>query len=270
MKNKRKMVCSDFDGTIGTGERLKKDIEAINRFRAEGNLFGLVSGRNIGGLRYVREKAGVPVDFLMSDSGGSCYLGGDRPLFSVRSEEGLLLPLANFLMERGTGMVAVNHESGTDMLYYRHSDGREEYKMPRAEWKERTFPQLSGYFKNYEECRAVADELEKLFPDLTPLPNDDCLDIVPKGWNKAVGIRKLAEYYGVPHENIYTVGDNYNDLHMLDEYRSFVVENACPEVKAHATVGITPSVGEMLCRIMDGDGRSGIEEKAKMRISECG
>ena len=77
----RKLIASDFDGTIGTGGQLKKDIEAIEEFRRRGNLFGLVSGRNIAGLRKMRERTGVPVDYLMSDSGGTCYLG--ERFFSV-------------------------------------------------------------------------------------------------------------------------------------------------------------------------------------------
>ena len=60
---------------------------------------------------------------------------------------------------------------------------------------------------------------------------------------------QLAEILGVEKEDIYVVGDNYNDIAMLDAFNSFVVENACDEVKKHASVGIVPSVGA-LCRML--------------------
>ncbi len=244
-----KLIASDFDGTVGRGEQLQKDVEAIRRFRAAGNLFGLVSGRNIAGLRYVQHRAEIPVDFLLSDSGGTCYVDG-RMLFCAQSCSEVFFPLCSFLMARNTRLLAVNRPDGSDMLYYRHRDGREEYNPKRALWQERTFPQMSGLFGDYAECREKAEELERLFPRLTALPNDDCLDIVPKGRNKAVGIAELAEHFGVKKEEIFTVGDNYNDLAMLDAYQSFVVASAPDEVKQHAACGVVVGISDMIDFLM--------------------
>lgn len=245
----RKLIASDFDGTIGTGGQLKKDIEAIEEFRRRGNLFGLVSGRNIAGLRKMRERTGVPVDFLLSDSGGTCYLG-ERLLFCAQASKEVFWPLVSYLMSRRSGLVAVNRVDGSDMLYYRHSDGREEYAPRRSEWTERSFPQMSGLFADYEACALRAKELEALFPRLTALPNDDCLDIVPKGRDKAVGVGELAGHFGVEKENIYVVGDNFNDLAMLRSYRSFAVANAPLEVQKCATMGVIPHVSDMIERVL--------------------
>ena len=60
---------------------------------------------------------------------------------------------------------------------------------------------------------------------------------------------QLAALLGVERENIYVVGDNFNDIAMLDAFNSFVVENACDEVKKHASMGIVPSVGA-LCELL--------------------
>ena len=136
------------------------------------------------------------------------------------------------------------------MLYYRHSDGREEYTPRRSEWTERSFPQMSGLFADYEACALRAKELEALFPRLTALPNDDCLDIVPKGRDKAVGVGELAGHFGVEKENIYVVGDNFNDLAMLRSYRSFAVANAPLEVQKCATMGVIPHVSDMIERVL--------------------
>lgn len=245
----RKLIASDFDGTIGWGDRLKKDLDAIARFRAEGNLFGLVSGRNIEGLKWVRDRAGMTVDFLLADSGGTCLLG-DKLVFCEETGPDVFFPLVDFLMSRGTKLIACNRADGVDMLYYRHRDGREDYDPKRALWKARPFPQISGAFPDYQTCRAVADEMELIFPKLTPLPNDDCLDIVPKGRDKAVGIAQLADLLGVARENVFSVGDNYNDLAMLDAFNSFAVMNAPPDVQSHARCGVVPAVSDMIDLIL--------------------
>ena len=244
-----KLIGGGVEGTIGDGEQTALDAEAVNKWRAAGNLFGFVSGRNAAALRWVQEHARVPVDFLLSDSGCVCYLG-EKLFFCGFAPEVLFDPLADFMMARGTKLLAVNRPDGADMLYYRHSDGREEYDPKRALWKARPFPQVSGYFSSVEKCHAVAKELEEIFPRLTALPNGACLDIVPKGSGKNVGVARLARELSVPLDNVYTIGDNFNDIPMLDAFGSFVVASARPEVQAHATIGVVESVAEMIDRLL--------------------
>ncbi len=244
-----KLIASDFDGTIGRGEQLKRDVEAIEAFRNKGNLFGLISGRSVPGLRAVKERTGLPVDFLLSDSGGTCYIDG-KLIFCIQAKKEAFFPLASFLLCRGSRLISVNRFDGSDMLYYRHSDGREEYGKPRCQWEERPFPQMSGLFEDYARCRKVANEAEALFPGLTALPNDDCLDVVPRGCSKAAGVARIAAHFGVEKSDVFTVGDNYNDLAMLDAYDSFVVAGAPAEVQEHATIAVVQSVAEMIEKLI--------------------
>lgn len=246
--SKRKLLASDFDGTIGSGERLAGDVAGVKAFREAGNLFGLVSGRNADSLRFVCRRAGLAEDFRLSDSGGVCYKG-DELLFAAMNDEKLMAPLASFLLEKGTTIVSVNRIDGADLLYQRNAAGEETVNIPQSQWKSRPFSQMCGYFGSEEASHAVARELEERFPDLRALPNWGCLDIVPRGRDKAVGILQLAEALGVDREDIFVVGDNFNDIAMLDAFNSFVVENACDEVKKHASMGIVPSVGH-LCRML--------------------
>ena len=249
MEKTKKLIASDLDGTIGDGEQLKRDAEAIERFREAGNLFGIVSGRNAGALKYVVDRCGLKTDFLLSDSGGTCTIGG-KTLFCHKASASALLPLADYLMQKGTKLLAVNREDGADMWYYRHSDGRVEYAPKRSLWTEREFPQVSGYFATVEECRAVAEELNALFPRMDALPNWSCLDVVPRGRGKAAGVGEIAEYFGVERDQTYVIGDNFNDLPMIDVFNSFVVSSACDEVKSRARTGIVESVEEMIGKLL--------------------
>ena len=246
---KRLLIASDFDGTIGTGARLIDDLEAIDAFRARGHLFGLVSGRNNGGLREMRGRSRVPCDFLMSDNGGVCYIG-EKLLFSHRMGAEYFFPLADFLLSEGSDMVAVNRDDGVDLLFYKDEQGTITEQIPRERWAPRPFSQMSGIFRDPAHCLAMAEKAKERFAHLTALPSDDCLDLVPKGRDKAAGVAELAAHFQIPWEDVYVVGDNYNDLAMLDAFKSYVVENAPEAVKKHATEGLTPSVGAMIKRIL--------------------
>ncbi len=69
-------------------------------------------------------------------------------------------------------------------------------------------------------------------------------DIVPKGSNKAEGIRKIITLEGICPEEIMAVGDGGNDISMLDFAGAGVaMGNADDEVKAHADY-VTDTVDE--------------------------
>ena len=48
-----KVLASDFDLTLYVNdlEIVKKNVEAIRRFMKQGNLFGIVTGRNYSGIK---------------------------------------------------------------------------------------------------------------------------------------------------------------------------------------------------------------------------
>ena len=182
---KRILLASDFDGTIGSGERLLKDVAGVKALREAGHYFGIVSGRNAESLKYVCDHAGIDTDFRLSDSGGVCYRENEL-FFACFNDAELMCPLCSFLLERNTSILSVNRKDGADILYYRNSKGEVTVDIPPEEWVARPFTQICGAFESGETSRRIAKEVEERFPALTALPNWGCLDIMPKGRDKAV------------------------------------------------------------------------------------
>ncbi len=61
------------------------------------------------------------------------------------------------------------------------------------------------------------------------------LIISPAGTTKSEGLKKIAEYYDVPRENVIYFGDNVNDLDALDwAGHSYAPSNATQVAKEHA------------------------------------
>jgi len=53
-----------------------------------------------------------------------------------------------------------------------------------------------------------------------------------KDGHKGIGLRKMAEYYRIPIENTVAIGDNFNDLPMLQcAGYAIAMDNADNEVK---------------------------------------
>ncbi len=75
----------------------------------------------------------------------------------------------------------------------------------------------------------------RLWENMTQPENEVALVISPAGTNKSEGLKKIAEYYDVPRENVIYFGDNVNDLDALDwAGHSYAPSNATPQAKEHA------------------------------------
>ncbi len=54
------------------------------------------------------------------------------------------------------------------------------------------------------------------YPEISFLPTDGgYLEVLKKGVDKGTALLKLADYLGIQRENVYAVGDGYNDVEML-------------------------------------------------------
>lgn len=65
----------------------------------------------------------------------------------------------------------------------------------------------------------LREELGKnvtLLATIYPTLDFTLLDILPPDASKGHGVKRLAEMHGLTHENVMTMGDNFNDLEMLE------------------------------------------------------
>lgn len=97
----------------------------------------------------------------------------------------------------------------------------------------RSFPEI---LKMYVAC---SPEEEARIPALAKLPRiryqKEYLFIEPM--NKAVGIRRIMDYYHAPYEDVVVFGDALNDLSMFlpEEWTCIAMGNGVPELKERAT-----------------------------------
>ncbi len=246
-----KLIASDYDGTIKyDAEGLKKDIEAIKEWKKAGNIFAIISGRNAPQIRDIVINNAIPADLTLGDSGNSCYRT-DKLEYAFPANGDILKKLYDLLLVKKTYYIVVNlPEKAT--IVYRKKDGCIVCDLYGSIDEFNRFTQVSAIFESVEDCFSAASAIKEEFGNsLTALPNGECLDIVPGERTKAYCVGYLAEYLGIAPEDIYTVGDNYNDIAMLDAYNSFAVSNAPDGVKSHAKLGITNSVADMIYRLLN-------------------
>lgn len=240
----RILLVSDLDGTLlDTAQRISpENIEAIRRFREQGGIFTLATGR--------MEQSVIPfVQTLQLDVPVIVYNGAR--IYSPATGEVLYdrhLPLTQELWDR----LLEQADDAVGIFLYRGGEVYTPFRNEIVEKHERKdrVPCIlltdRNVFGDVTKLLLISDDLEKLkrfecIVEDSGMPNEmiysewNYLEVLPPDVSKGVALQELQRILNL--ENAYTmaVGDNLNDLSMVRcANRGFAVENAHPDLKEAA------------------------------------
>jgi len=250
------LFASDYDGTLNRGGISPAVREAIARFRAGGNLFGVVTGRDWDMFR-ILEKEKLPLDFILAMNGAMCIAADGGILDCARQKnDGCVRGIAEHVGARYGFWVRTVLVREAVLFDAAHPDGDERTApLCRADADApggvREFSQMNTRCATAEEAARCTAEINARWGSAVhALQNGVCIDMPPAGYDKGVGVARYADRMGVPHENVYCAGDNMNDHAMIARFHGLAVENAVPALKETAEA-VFPDVAAMLAWIMN-------------------
>lgn len=251
MSNK-KLFASDFDGTLSEYPDgvTAKSFEMIDKFRAEGNFFGIITGRNIDNVRDIYKLLHGHIDFLMCMTGAYATDGEGNYLFDSKGDGSVLPELIRCIVSEGGRYLCwadMNTAYEVDMLDPLEDEG----PVISEARRHKTFTQLNTMFGTEEDVARAVAHMMRLYGDkINPQINGLCVDIPPAGVSKGGAVLRMAKLLGVSAGNIFTAGDNINDVSMLKEHYGFSVPGGRAEARAAARE-VLPDVGDMLLKVMN-------------------
>lgn len=222
-----KIIATDFDGTLCyNGKVSDEDKEAIKRFRDAGNKFGVVTGRDIEMSVWVR-KTFPDLDFVISCTGAVICDSTGKILYERKQKvDEVLKDIVDFVLKHNVGSFSI-----TDGFTRYYLDVSGNVKMDFSKIKE--FHHCATWFYDHKDTEALVNYINDKYPGrFSGYRNGGSVDMPPAGISKSTGILAYAEMFDAPE--IYTVGDNYNDLGMIRDFESFAVSNAIDDVKKAA------------------------------------
>ncbi len=245
-----KIIASDYDGTLNHGGIDKKKKEAISKWRKEGNIFSIVSGRGAPDLVRIYNQNTFECDYLIADNGAVIMKTDGEIVCEDKIDVSVAEPFLEFLFSQGCkwGYVQTSFPcrvfKDNDFENYDEEECFTFDKLPE-------FPfiyQINTALESFEEAERVTVAIKEKFGDvLNPLQNGTCIDIVSVNMDKAKGIYKFIELLGATYSDVITVGDNINDKDMIKEFRSYAMENAVSLIKELADYE-TPGITELIER----------------------
>lgn len=241
-----KIFASDYDGTIKIdGSISERNLTAIKNWTKRGNVFGLVTGRSVESALQEIKKYELPVSFLVCNNGGVIY---DKEMNLLKLYEMDLakakqliadirsMRCNSFVLNNGFYRAKEIVDSAEED--YKYGTYSSDYSVERILDEGRIGQIVISVNDNEYGKEQAACINEKYVGYMNAFPNVNCIDIVPDNVDKAQGLRFVQDYFGYAKEDIYCMGDSYNDLPMLLTFHSATLTHTFEDVKAQIDIKV--------------------------------
>jgi Cof subfamily protein (haloacid dehalogenase superfamily) len=244
-----KLLCTDMDGTLLNDKKEigKKTLDAIKKAEEKGVKVVISTGRLFTSAEAYANIVGVKAPIISSNGAYIREKDRDEVIYkSLLGEENCLFILK---ILKKYGMIPNYHTP--DAIYTEESDSAyfKMYAIGNSTIKVNIVTDwdnaLNAHKYEIVKCIAVEDDLEKLSLAKAEMSANESLEVVSshynnfevmqKGVSKGRAVEILAAYYGIKKEEIICIGDNENDLTMI-EYAGLGVAmgNSSEAIKAIA------------------------------------
>lgn len=238
-----KAVFSDIDGTLlnSAHQVTPRTRDAILALDGKGIPFTLVSARSPAAIEPIRRKNGFSGP-LICFSGALILDQGGNVLHSQGMDLAQAREIIEFAEENRFDM-AWSLYSAADWLVRDRSDPKvameeaivelQAQNLPLGQW-----PREQTFYKILCICNpAASPEIERRmkarFPRLSIVRSSEMmLEIMVGGVSKGFAVRRLCSHLGIDPREAIALGDNYNDLDMLNAVgRPVVMQNAPEDIR---------------------------------------
>lgn len=249
-----KIAASDFDGTLFHKETgiSREDLQAIRKWQAAGHKFGLVTGRNLHLAKLNLDDFDLKLDFFVGLNGAVIFDGQEQEIFSDEMAPEAVKALWQ-------------HEIAKESPYVMTLRGKDTF----ARWRDKSCwdPPLHDHIPEMplEEVQNLPHVLQMCFSastaeraaelaadvsrhfagQLSAEANLHYVDVCAAGNTKGTGLAHLQELMGWQEAPLCVIGDDLNDLSMIERFQGFAMASGNPLVK-DAARAVFPSVGAML------------------------
>lgn len=216
MGDSMKMLVTDFDLTLFNGNDYDKNIKYINKFMSVGNIFVIATGRNIKQLgrdfKYTEEN----YNYLICNDGGIIFDKNGDILYRCDIPNRITPGIADIFM----------NNKYVDDWYIDTGFDVNKNITDQANG-------IIGHFTNRDEAVKILNQITDTYTEIYGYISEQWINITAKSVNKGNGIKILSDMISFKEENIYTIGDNHNDITMCNyNFNTASMANGVDELKS--------------------------------------
>lgn len=260
MKKNARLIASDYDKTFHRHDHqdLQNNLIAVEGWRNQGHFFAISTGRDVASMLHERKVRNVDYDYIVALNGSFIVDRDNNVLFKQAIENQLAREIAAMLKEKfGDELIISNGFDGCNTTNKKASltdeVAREVYQRNAKIYTKTADTALDGEVlllgclnDNVEKAMQLKEQILDRYQDQVEVfINLNYINIVPKGISKASGLDIIIKHAQIEEEFVSVIGDDLNDIPMLERYNGYAVNNARAEVKA-ISLAVFDSVADLI------------------------
>lgn len=221
-----KVLVADFDKTFS--DDYDNNIEAVNKFVEDGNVFIIATGRGLESLKIEMNKKNIKYNYLICNDGAVIYNEQLEEIYKLNFEPELVKKVYEELIQ-DKNISEVYFEDGYSLLNDINNN----------------VTKVIGRFIKKRLAFKTLNRIIAKIPNISGYVSTNWVVINNEKVSKGNAIEYLANKYNFSEKDIYTVGDNYNDISMNKKYNGYAMAKANRFLKK-ASKGTVKSVSELI------------------------
>lgn len=238
-----KIFVTDYDNTFYTNDKdIKKNIDKVNKFRELNNIFVIATGRAYENIIEEINKFNIKYDYLIINHGSTIINNKNEIIENHTIENSIQDSLISNLDIYDNN----NFFCCTSLTNYYKQDMYKSHII-------KDLTKIHKAFSSLDTAKKVNEKLNFIYKDkiITHIIEKyNAIEIISSQVNKSKAIKKIANILDIPSNNIYTIGDSYNDIEMIKDFSGACMKNSILELK-NITTKEYNSVSDYLNEIME-------------------
>lgn len=242
-----KIVATDLDGTIlpAGGKVSRQDLETLKMLGNRGVVRVIATGRSFYAILQHIPRT-FPIDYLIFSTGvGLMNWRTGEIIISTHIKSNRVKFLVEHMLRHNVDFMLHSPAPDTHKFYYSGTDAPIiDYSERQKHYSDFCHPLKKGYYPDSSQALAFIPNDDNLYQQVTlgledykvirttsPINEENIwIEVFEKNVSKGHTLEMLAGMLNVSKRDVMAIGNDFNDIDMLDfTANSFVVENA-PEV----------------------------------------
>lgn len=208
-----KLLVTDYDGTMYYEKQdlktLRENIEALKQFKKQ-NMVVIATGRPFTSIKKEIDIYDIPYNYIISSNGACLFDQNDSPIYTQTIKQEIIQKTVAYLQK----LPYISKIKLID-IYGNETNNLENVIQIYVEIK------ISSIY-----------ELKRIKQELEFLDNNQFFNMCYffNQTDKIDGIKRIQELHNIESKDIYTIGNDTNDLLMLKEYNGYRVPYSYPRI----------------------------------------
>ncbi len=210
-----KILISDLDNDIVLNG--KEQIESIKRFTREGNIFICATDKAINYIADHLSLMDINIEYFICNDGAAIFDKYYNIIYRKDMRSDVVRPIINMLKDDDNIL-----ETFIDTTHGFVSD------------TEKCANGIVARPFDKEKAEVLLNKIVLKYPSVHGHVNDNWLNIIDIEVNKKIAIEYLIDNYHLNKDDIYVLGQGVNDLEMVENFKSYVLNDSKEDLKKFA------------------------------------